>query len=195
MTGEILNIEQVASICGVSINRVHRWIKKKGLKALQHEGNREKIEREKLIDFLLQHNMPLPESIIPFKAKKILFVFSSEMVNDLFVQFFFRFLEQIRKEVNCIIDYIAYGPSVKMKIMIFKPHLVLLDTAGCEIDAMNTEKFINNTDEFSMIKVASLIEAITTDSSNNDIQNISANAVVPRCIDIHLLIRKIKGLF
>lgn len=195
MTGEILNIEQVASICGVSINRVTRWIRKKGLKALQHEGNREKIERDKLIDFLLRHNMPLPESIIPFKAKKILFVYSSAMIDDLFVQFFFRFLEQIRKEVNCIIDYIAYGPNVKMKIMIFKPHLVLLDTAGSEIDAMNTARFINNTDEFSMIKVASLVETIPAGASNNDLQNISVDAVVPRCIDIHSLIRKIEDLF
>lgn len=195
MTGEILSVEQVASLCGVSIDRVRRWIGKRGLTSYSQDQATEGVERDKLINFLLQHNMPLPESIIPFKAKKILFVLASEMFNDLFIQFFMRFFEKIRKEANCIIDYIAYGPNVKMKIMIFKPHLVLLDTAGCGTDATNTARFIKNTDEFSMIKVISLVEKMPLGSNKHDIQNITVDAVVPRCIDIQSLIKKIESLF
>lgn len=195
MTGELLNLEQVASVCGVTNDRVRRWIAQRGLETFQADSNREKIEKDKLIDFLLQHNIPLPESIIPFKAKKILVVFANEMLDDLYVQFLFRFFEQIRKEANCITDYIAYGPSVKMKIMVFKPHLVLLDTAGCGNDAANTARFIKKTDEFSMIKVVSLVEKLPSDSNNKNIQPTMVDSEVPRCMDIPLLIKKIESQF
>ena len=195
MIGELLNLEQVASICGVTNDRVRRWIAKRGLETFQGDGSREKIEKDRLIDFLLQHNMPLPESIIPFKAKKILIVFANEMVNDLFVQFLFRVFEQIRKEANCIIDYIAYGPSVKMKIMIFKPHLVLLDTAGGGNDALNTARFIKKSDEFSMIKIITLVEKLAADSNKNDRQPSMIDSEILRCMDIHSLIKKIENQF
>ena len=93
---ELLDFEQVASLCCVSQDRVRKWVEKRCLKSLSPET--EQVRCDDLVDFLVQHNMTIPASLLPVEAKKILFVFSSETLGYIYITFLKHFFEKLRVE-------------------------------------------------------------------------------------------------
>lgn len=195
MKSKTLALEKVASICGVSLKRVRRWVEKKGLRTHLLSQNEEVVNYDDLIDFLVQYNMPIPESVMPFKAKKILFIFSKEILDDVYIQFLISFFRRLKKEANFIVDYVSYGPNAKMKLMIFRPDLIVLDIGESEEDAIAISKFIKGTDEFRSIKVVAVAHSTICGDRKNIIENSGIDEVLPRSIEIRPMIRRIRGLF
>lgn len=191
MMQQTLSIEQVASICGVSLDRVKRWIGKLRLKTCPSLENTAAVLRHDLIDFLVQHNMPIPESLIPFAAKKILFVLSKEVLDDVYMQFVMLFFEKLKTEANCIIDYVSFGAEAKMKIMVYKPAVIILDVTGQGEDSLSILQIIRKTEEFCSIKVIALLRRDVQASTEEQISTLGVEAVMPRSIELRTLIEKI----
>lgn len=180
-------------ICGVSPKRVRRWIEKNELKTCRSGADNAKVLCEDLVNFLVQYNMSIPESIIPFEARKILFVLPEEILDDVYYQFVLRFFEKIKKQANFIVDYITYGPNVKMKLMVFRPDLVLLDTAGAINDAVNLIETIRGNEQFSAIRLMAITED-NREQTRDYVKRLGIDSTVPRSIEITPLIDKIKKL-
>lgn len=186
-----LDLEQVASVCCVSTNRVKRWIEKRGLKALSHNDVME-IQGDDLVDFLVQYNMPIPESILPLKAKKILFIFSAETLEYIYVTFLINFFHKLRKEENFISDSVSYGKNAEYKILTFTPDLIITDTIGDFDNAIDVINFARNIGE---IKLLSIIDKNADEKIKQKIMSAGADAVVSRCIDINELVEQAHSLF
>ncbi|MBA3014349.1 MAG: hypothetical protein KKD63_14580 [Proteobacteria bacterium] len=160
MKNKLLSIDQVANVCGVSPDRVRRWIEKRGLKTDPTNNTEEFVHHADMIDFFVKFNMPIPDSILPFKTKKILFIYDTNSDNKVFMSFLIEFLGNLRTENNNFItDHISYGPDAKIKLMVFNPDLVLLDMTENDNDAINMSIQIKSTEEFNKIKLV----AITSD--------------------------------
>jgi len=186
-----LDIEQVASLCCVSEARVHRWIETRGLKVnVQDESSN--ITSSDLVDFLVQYNMPIPGIILPAKAKKILFVFASETLEFIYVNFLIKFFNKLKKDANFICDYIAYGKDAEYKLMTFVPDLLVTDTISAYPEAIKLNNYFR---DMGGNKILSIIDRGMTDQDRKNIKLSGADAVVTRCIDINTLVEQVNGLF
>jgi len=190
-----LSMEQVAAICGVSQERVRRWIDKKSLLAKRAEGCGLLVRRDDLIDFLVQHNIPIPEAILPFTAKKILFVLSQEAMEDIFMQFVMRFFERLKKEANFIVDYASYGTSLKMKMIVFRPDLVVFGVSGEGKAAATASSLIKNNEGYSSVKIIAITKKDVTENISNYLLSNGVDAIIPRSIELKSLVEKIKNLY
>ena len=189
----LLSLEQISNYCGTPIKRVNNWVEKSGLKVSRVEGNVRKVRIDELIDFLVRHNMQIPDSIIPVKVRKILFVFAEDMIMDeIVLKFLMRFFERLKKEANLIIDYCSYGSMAKMKLLVFKPDLVILDIgstdASCELCHL-----VKSSDEFEGIKVAAIVESSKINEELKD--RLCVDALLPRCTEIKTLMQIINEIF
>jgi len=70
---DYLSVEQAAALCGVSEERFWKWVEK-GLLPLAENGGRRLVRTQDLIRHLIEHNIRLPERLLPGKAKKVLFI-------------------------------------------------------------------------------------------------------------------------
>lgn len=189
----LLTLEQISLYCSVPLKRVMNWVENRGLSISGTEGDAARVSLQELIDFLVRHNMPIPDSIMPVKVRKILFVFAEELIMDeIVLKFLMRFFERMKKEAHLIIDYCSYGPMVKMKLLVFRPDLVILDVGshdeGCDVCSL-----IKKSGEFEGIKVAAIVES----SKINDALKgrLLADALLPRCVDIASLMENINEIF
>lgn len=156
-----LSLELAASLCGISPNRARKWIDKHGLKAVRGEGDKLFINAADLIDFLVKYNMPIPDAIVPKNTKKILFVYREGADDKNFLRYLIGFIRQLRKKKSCFIaDQVPYSPDVQMKIMVFKPDLILLDAVDNTENVIAISRFVNNSREFSTIKIVAYSNAL-----------------------------------
>ena len=186
----ILDFEQVASLCDVSKERVQTWVRKKGLMPFSKES--EQVSCYDLVDFLMQYNMPIPASILPIKAKKILFIFSSETLEYIYVTFLVHFFHKLRAEENFISDTVCYDQKPKYKILTFVPDLIITDTIGAHDEALQLIEFAKKTGGFTIL---SIIEKNLPQNKIMQIKAAGADGVVTRCIKIDELVTQIHALF
>lgn len=183
MKNQALSLEQIASICGVSLKLVRRWIEKKGLKVDSSDGSGEKVQHADMINFLVKYNMQIPDSIMPIKVKKILFIYSNASDGKLFLRFLINFLGQLKKDKHGFIaDHIAYGSDAKMKVMVFKPDLIILDMTEHAEDAVSMGMLIKNTEEFNSINLvavtgAELFERYSASAAKSGIDEVLIGSV------------------
>jgi len=188
-----LSLEQISAYCGIPVNRVNNWVDNRGLKVAKVDGSARKVHLDELIDFLVRHNMSIPDSIIPIKARKILFVFSEEMIMDeIVLKFYMKFFEKLKKKANLIIDYSSYGSMVKMKLLVFKPDLVILDVGSTD-ESSRLCCLLKNSEEFESIKLAAIIES---SKINDDLKDmLCVDALLPRKVDVRSLMESINEIF
>lgn len=188
-----LSLEQISVYCGVSAKRVSNWVKNRGLKVARGKGNAGKVHIDELIDFLVRHNMSIPDSLIPVKVRKILFVFTEDLIMDeIVLKFLMKFFERLKKEANLIIDYCPYGAMVKMKLLVFKPDLVILDVGSTE-ESSRLCCLLKNSEEFEGIKVAAIAESSKINEELKE--TLCVDALLPRRVDIKSLMENINEIF
>lgn len=187
-----LNLDQVSLYCGTPIRRVINWVEKKGLAVSKDNGDL-KVSHADLIDFLVKHNMPIPEAIMPVTVKKILFVFSEDLIMDeIVLNFLMKFFEKLKSESDLIIDYCSYGSMVNMKLLVFKPDLVILDVGSAD-DSCDLCSLIKCSDDFENIKVAAIVEKSRINAELK--KRLCADALLPRCVDLKTLMDHISEIF
>ncbi|MEW6108729.1 MAG: hypothetical protein AB1632_06130 [Nitrospirota bacterium] len=189
----LLTLEQISLYCGIPIKRVANWVENKGLKLSKVEDSIRKVSLDELIDFLVRHNMPIPDPIIPLKVRKILFVFAGHLIMDeIVLKFLMKFFERLKREANLIVDYCSYGSLVKMKLLIFRPDLIILDVGSTD-ESCELCHLVKSSDEFEGIKVAAIVES---SKINAGLKNrLCVDALLPRCVDIKSLMENINQIF
>lgn len=188
-----LTMDQVSFYCSVPLRRVNNWVESRGLKLAEKQGEVSRVSVDELIDFLVRHNMPIPDSIMPVKVRKILFVFAEELIMDeIVLKFLMKFFERLKKEARLIVDYCSYGPLVKMKLLVFKPDLVILDVGSTD-ESCYVCRLVKKSEEFEDIKVAAIVES--SKISEQLKARLQVDALLPRCVDIASLMESINEIF
>lgn len=72
------NVDDIATLCRISPKKVKQWLSRRALLSAANNGNL--VELAELLAFLIHHNMPVPSSLLPPKAGKILFIVAGDDV-------------------------------------------------------------------------------------------------------------------
>lgn len=186
---KMLDFGQVASLCCVSRNRVNVWVEKRGLKPLEKGSGY--IYCHDLVSFLMRHNMPIPTSVLPVTAKKILFIFSSETLRHICFTFLENVFNKLRAEENFISDAICYDHHAKYKIFTFAPDLIVTYTICAFDNALKIIRFAKTTGE---CRILSIVENHMSEKSREQIEIAGADAIVNRSIAMGVLVEKMHFL-
>ena len=186
---QTLDFGQVASLCCVSRERVIGWVEKRGLK-LQEKGS-VRIYCHDLVSFLMQHNIPIPASVLPVNAKKVLFIFSGETLKYICVTFLSHVFQKLKAEENFISDGICYDSQAKYKILTFAPDLIVTYTVCAFDNALKLIRFAKTTGE---CRILSIVEEKISVENRMQITAAGADGVVERSIEINALVEKMHFL-
>jgi hypothetical protein len=194
MNKRIMPLEQVAFLCGVSLERVRNWIGKGKLHIAAGSGE-EKVYVSDMIDFLVKHNMPIPDPIMPLNMRKVLFVYSDDFASKKFLGFLIDFYRQVKKNnLHFIADHTMYGPEAKMKVMVFNPHLVILDMTENDRDAALMARGIKELEEFSSIRLLAVVDPELFEGKRASATKCGIDEVLPHSADIGQLARRLLDL-
>ena len=116
-----LTTGEIADLCHVHLRTALQWIHDGKLKAYRTPGNHSRVKVEDFINFLKQYNMPIPESLaVRGGVRKILIVDDdANMVSSIRRLF--------KKEPQFEIEVAYDGFEAGIKLLLFKPDLVILD--------------------------------------------------------------------
>jgi excisionase family DNA binding protein len=116
-----LTTGEIAELCHVHLRTVLQWIHDGKLKAYRTPGNHSRVKVDDYIAFLKQYNMPIPDSLSARgNSRKVLVVDDDvNMINSL--------KRLLRKEQSFEIDVAYDGFEAGIKLLLFKPDLVILD--------------------------------------------------------------------
>jgi two-component system, OmpR family, response regulator VicR len=116
-----LTTGEIADFCHVHLRTVLQWVHDGKLKAYRTPGNHSRVNVDDFIAFLKQYNMPIPEHLSSRGSlRKVLIVDDdANMVNSI--------KRLLKKEQAFEIDVAYDGFEAGIKLLIFKPDLVVLD--------------------------------------------------------------------
>ena len=161
---EYLSLEQAAALCSVSEERFRKWVGMDLLPLIESGGKR-LVRARDLIHHLIEHNIRLPERLLPGQARKILFIGNKgqmppgiEMVWALC---------RLRRGSRSVFNFIEDDENADLKIITFDPDYIFLlppiDEKSADIARFNA--VLNHSvpvQIFSPDSVAKL-EALSTD--------------------------------
>lgn len=155
-----ISLELAATLCGVSSERARKWIDKHGLKAGLDSSGETVINPVDLIDFLVRYNMSIPEAIVPQNTRKILIVYPADAEDKKFLRYIIGFIRRLRKGKNSFIaDQVQYGPEVVMKIMVFRPDIILFDAVDNLESVIAVSRQVSSSREFGTIRIIAYVNA------------------------------------
>ena len=116
-----LTTGEIADLCHVHLRTVLQWIHDGKMKAYRTPGNHSRVKVDDFIDFLKHYNMPIPENLASRgNTRKLLIVDDdANMVSSL--------KRLLKKDSIFEIDVAYDGFEAGIKLLLFKPDLVILD--------------------------------------------------------------------
>ena len=116
-----LTTGEIADLCHVHLRTALQWIHDGKLKAYRTPGNHSRVKVEDFIGFLKQYNMPIPETLSGRgNSRKVLIVDDDENMVSSMRRLF-------KKEPHFEIEAAYDGFEAGIKLLLFKPDLVILD--------------------------------------------------------------------
>lgn len=150
-----LTTKQAGDICGVDLTTVINWIGNGKIKAYRTVGGHRRIRQKDLMDFMREYSMPVPPELKEMSKDEVFKILIVE--ND--VNIILRIsnsLKQLRQvyEIATAADSFEAG----IKLVTFKPNLVVLDMRLPGIDGYNVIRKIRERDEYIEILVITVTE-------------------------------------
>ena len=120
---EYLSLEQAAALCGVSEERFRKWVEMGPLPVIDSDGKR-LVRARDLIRHLIEHNIRLPERLLPGQARKILFIGQkSQMSAGIEIVWA---LYHLQRDSRSVFNFIEDDENADLKIINFDPDCIFL---------------------------------------------------------------------
>lgn len=175
---------EIARLLNVHSSTVARWIDEGTLKAFVTPGGHRRVNSADLLEFLKQHNMPLPPELASLEKKRILVVDDDPKVLAPIV----RILKTKKGyETFTAVDGFQAGEQVSDH----NPNLVILDIMLPGIDGFKVCKMIKERDK--NIKVLA-ITGYNTKENRKKILDAGADAFLPKPFEMKKLIENVEAL-
>ena len=135
------SIPQAAKICSVDRSTVNRWVTAGKIKSYSTPGGHKRILFKDLKLFLEKNKMPI--KLNEFEEKKI-------VDDDIDIQ---EYLTMILSGIFTSIQVASDGFEAGIKVMEFKPHLIILDLSMPKADGFDVCKAIKENPSTFKIKI------------------------------------------
>ncbi|WP_108650444.1 response regulator [Dongshaea marina] len=183
MEQKVLTTGEVAQYCQVNLRTVIRWIDKGYLRAYKLPGRgNNRIPLDAFIEFIQQHNMPLPQELQPLLRPRVLIVDDEPEVTHAIGRLLHRHKFECR-EVND-------GFSAGVALGEFKPQLVTLDLGMPDMDGFAVLKQIRSVSEHIRILV---ISALAEEKLQQALEH-GADAIIAKPFESDELLEQITQL-
>lgn len=116
-----LTTGEFAKLCSVRTETVSRWIHNGSLRAHSTPGGRFRIPSDAAIEFMEEHEIPIPADLASERARKVLVVDDEKTIRELVI----RALEKI--DGSLIVEEAEDGVAGCIKLGSFVPDLLILD--------------------------------------------------------------------
>ncbi|MDP8233933.1 MAG: response regulator [Candidatus Saelkia tenebricola] len=184
MSDQVFSTYQVAKLCNVHHTTVIKWVNEGILKAYTTPGGHRRIKKEDLLEFIIQHQMPIPDQMSKI-SKNVLIV-----DDDIEV------LEEYRDALGgngFDLDCVSDGFEAGVKIYRENPDLILLDFRMPGMDGFQICEILQRDKKTAQIPVI----AITVLSSDEDVKRIKASGIrkyMVKPVDMDKLLTLIKEI-
>lgn len=181
---KIYTITQAAVICGMNRTTLWRWIKSGKLQAYQIPSGQYKIKKEDLERFI-QKKLPYLDSVFQEESKRILIVDDEPFVRKM--------IKKILSTEQYKIEEASNGLDAGLKIMRFKPALILLDLFMPETNGFETCRQIKSDPETQHIKII-ILSGYDTPENREKVRKLGADVFLQKPINKQDLLDNIKNL-
>lgn len=181
---DFLTIPEAAQFCAVGRITLWRWVKSGYLEASVTLGGHHRILKEDLESFLINNGMyPLAKKY--FLKDKILIVDDDPVVREV--------LTETLSANKYQTEVAANGFEAGIKIMQFKPDLLILDLIMPGMDGFEVCKLIKKDPAISHIKIL-VLTGYPTDENVERVTESGADDFLGKPVDTDTLLRHIKDL-
>jgi excisionase family DNA binding protein len=142
---DYFSIPQAAKICSVDRSTMHRWVTSNKIKSYSTPGGHKRILIEDLKEFLKDNKIPIEIPDIKNEQTKILIIDDDTDVQTL--------LKAMLSGIFIEIQVASDGFEAGIKLLEFKPDLVILDLSMPNIDGFEVCKTIKENPATSNIKI------------------------------------------
>lgn len=142
---DYLTIPKVAKICSVDRSTMHRWVTSGKINAYSTPGGHKRIQIKDLKKFLKDNQMPIALDDFEKGSKRILIVDDDAVIQ--------KFLKKLLTRPLMEIEAVSDGFAAGIKLVTFKPNLVLLDLSMPNIDGFEVCRNIKENPLTKHIKV------------------------------------------
>ncbi len=142
------SIPQAAKICSVDRSTVNRWVTAGKIKSYSTPGGHKRILFKDLKLFLEKNKMPIKLTDFEEKKTKILIV-----DDDIGIQ---EYLMTLLSGIFTAIEVASDGFDAGIKVMEFKPHLIILDLSMPKADGFDVCKAIKKNPATNKVKILML---------------------------------------
>ncbi|OQX16299.1 MAG: hypothetical protein BWK76_11875 [Desulfobulbaceae bacterium A2] len=190
-----LSIEEAASRCSVAPEKMRQWLETHASPQGKGSPVAAKVSRTDLADFLARHAMPVPDAVLPYQARKLLFLFPVPLLAGAFANFLDLFFARIRQESGFVVERDVYGRHVRLRLLRLQPDLVVLDTEGEISEAQGVAQLIRSSTEFEHIRLVVLMSAAKMARPESRALGDLADLVLPRNLELGQLVRELREIF
>lgn len=181
---DVLTIPEAAKFCAVDRITLWRWVKSGYLEASVTLGGHHRILKEDLESFLVDNGMyPLAKKY--FLKDKILIVDDDPVLREV--------LSKALSDNKYQTEVAADGFEAGVKVMQFKPDLIILDLIMPRMDGFEVCKLIKKDPVLSHIKIL-ILTGYPTDDNIDRATKIDADVFLGKPVGIDTLLRHIKDL-
>ncbi len=190
-----LSIEEAAARCSVAPEKMRQWLEKNSLARGNGSPVAAKVSRSDLAGFLARNAMPLPDAVLPYQARKLLFLFPVPLLAGTFANFLDIFFARIRQESGFLVERDVYGRHVRLRLLRLQPDLVVLDSEGDIGEVEEVARLIRSATEFEHIRLVALLSAWKKSRPEYLALQHLVDLVLPRNLELDQLVRELRETF
>ncbi len=179
------SIPQVAKICSVNRSTVNRWVTSGKIKSYSTPGGHNRILIKDLKLFLEKNQMPIELNEFEEQKTKILIV-----DDDIGIQ---QYLTTILGGIFTAIQVASDGFEAGIKVMEFKPHLIILDLSMPNTDGFEVCKAIKENPSTHKIKII-ILTGYGTKENQTKAMSLGADAFLTKPCSKNDLINQVERL-
>ncbi len=166
-----LTIPQIARICSVDRSTIHRWAASGKIKSFSTPGGHRRIHLKDLKKFFKENNMPIKLDEVEKRRTRFLVADDDTLVQ--------RQLKKILSGPLIDIETASDGFEAGIKVVSFKPHLVILDLSMPNMNGFEVCKYIKTSPDLKKIKVL-IMTSHGTEGNKKKIMSLGADAFLTK---------------
>ena len=179
------SIPQAAKLCSVNRSTMLRWVNSGKIKSYSTMGGHKRILKDDLETWFKDNQLPFKTEENDDNNTKILIV-----DDDISIQ---KYLKTILRGIFTEIQVASDGFEAGIKVMEFKPHLVILDLSMPKADGFEVCKIIKETPSTSKIKIL-ILTGYGTKENQAKAFSLGADAFLTKPCSRKEVIKQIEGL-
>jgi len=181
---EYYTIPEAAKVCAVDRTTMWRWVKSGNVKASVTLGGQHRIAKANLESFISENSVyPLPSNVS--SKEKVLIFDDDSQIQQLFTK--------LLSSRGYTIEVAADGFEAGIKIMAFKPSVILLDLHMPGMDGFDVCRKVKENPVTAHIKILA-ITGYGTDENKDRIMRAGADGYLTKPVDAATLIKHIENL-